>query len=143
MSPAPADSKPAWLAELDETLATEAPDDFSRMLAGLIRGYLLCADDDAAATFALQFDDLYGRVYEPCFNGYRGQKKGWTGFLHAFYSELFWTSKKIRYDDPNQDKVIQLLSELRKLLPRAVKVFVVSIRLPPLSCRGAATDCWA
>ncbi len=101
MSNAPDYSKPSWLTALDGTLATKAPDDeFNRILAGLIKEYLLCDDDGAAATFASRFDDLYGAVYEPRFDGYRGQKKGWAGFLHAFYSQLFWTSRQIRYNDP-------------------------------------------
>ncbi|KAK3897545.1 hypothetical protein C8A05DRAFT_19710 [Staphylotrichum tortipilum] len=123
----PDEPKLAWLTELDDTLATQAPEDeFSRILAGLIKEYLLCDDDGVAATFATRFDDLYAAVYEPRFNGYSGEKKGWTGFLHAFYAELFRVSGKIQYDDPQQGKVIQLLRALRKLPPRAVKLFVQS-----------------
>jgi hypothetical protein len=32
----------------------------------------------------------------------------------------------MRYDDPKQDKIIQLLVELRKLPPHVARIFVVS-----------------
>ncbi|KAK4236787.1 hypothetical protein C8A03DRAFT_35309, partial [Achaetomium macrosporum] len=114
--------KPAWLQYLDENLGIEpdsasspvsenldaTPPSICYVLSVKTKEYLLCEDDDAAARFARQFDDLYASVYEPEFNGSYGSQKGWTGYLNKLY----------------QDKIIQLLLELRKLPPHAVKVFV-------------------
>lgn len=131
-------SKPAWLKFVDEYLGLEEEgsqvrpinESFDSILASMVKEYLLCDDADAAAIFARRFDDLYGAVYEPRFNGYRKRKKGWTGFLITFYEMLLGVAVEVRYDDPKQDKVVQLLVELRKLPARVVKIFVVSASSP-------------
>jgi hypothetical protein len=134
-------AKPEWLKLLDEYLFLEESsqalpidESFDRILASMVKEYLLCDDVDAASTFAQRFDALYGAVYEPRFNGYNKTHKGWTGFLIAFYRMLLGAAAELRYDDPKQDKVVQLLVELRRLPSRAVKIFVVSATLPTLSC---------
>lgn len=125
-----AENRPAWLQLLDDNLArfseTNAEVDFDHHLARATKKYLLCDDADAAVKFARLFDDMYAAVYEPKFNGYNQTKKGWTGYLIGFYDNLLHTAVAMRYDDPLQDKVIQLLVELRKLPPHADKIFVVS-----------------
>ena len=124
-------AKPAWLEELDETLQSTSPAyEFPRAIAGLIKEYLHCDDENASATFAQRVDDLYDGIYLPKFDGYRHKKKGWTSFLIVFYDILFGVGLRIPYDDARQDKVIQLLCELRKLPARSVKIFVVSTRRP-------------
>jgi hypothetical protein len=126
-------AKPAWLEVLDDNLSRfsepNAEVDFDYILGGVIKEYLLCDDTDAPAVFARRFDTLYETVYEPKFNGYNQQKKGWTGYLITFYENLFEAATAIRYHDPLQDKVIQLLVELRKLPTHTVKIFVVSLPL--------------
>lgn len=125
--------KPKWLQLLDEGLDGVAGDDEAvsqdlvLILTSMVRELLLSDDSNAPATFARRFDDLYGTVYEPKFNGYRRTKKGWTGYLLIFYDILLGAATVARYDDPTQDKLIQLLVELGKLPPHAVKVFVVSV----------------
>ncbi len=134
--------KPAWVQFLEEELdgfrddlstdeeedfASGKEEDFAFILMTLIGEYMFCEDPDAPVTFARRFDDLYAAVYEPRFNGYNGTHKGWTGYLKAFYESLFSLAMEIRYDDPLQEKVIQLLVELRKLPTHRVKVFVVSL----------------
>jgi hypothetical protein len=120
---------PRRLQPLEETIeggSAEGPWGLDYILSSMIKEYLLSDRDDAAPTFARRFDDLYGDVYVPKFNGYSGQKKGWTGYLIAFYGTLFTSAVAMQYDDPKQDKIIQLLVELRKLPVHAVKIFVVS-----------------
>jgi hypothetical protein len=138
-------SKPGWLKYLDENYSplqegSPVPTDvgsrdlqFDCILAAMVKEYLLCDDTNAPATFAKRFDGLYGSVYEPRYNGYQ-KRKGWTGFLLAFYQVVFGIARILRYDDPKQDKIIQLLVELRKLPTRAVKIFVVSAARPTLFC---------
>ena len=130
-------AKPEWLKFLDDYLfpdegsqALPVDESFDRILASMVKEYLLCDDVDAASAFAQRFDALYGAVYEPRFNGYNKTHKGWTGFLIAFYRVLLGAAAELRYNDPKQDKVVQLLVELRKLPPRAVKIFVVNATLP-------------
>ncbi len=124
-------TKPLWLQRLDEA-QEEFPDPpppgvgFGFILDSMIRDYLLCDEQDAAATFARRFDDLYATVYEPRFNGYNRRHKGWTGYLLAFYESWFSLTETMRYDDPTQDKVVQLFVELGKLPPHRAKIFVVS-----------------
>ncbi|KAK3310890.1 uncharacterized protein B0T15DRAFT_54137 [Chaetomium strumarium] len=129
--------KPEWLRYLEDYLGIDPgsvpdlepevedaePEDIASVLASKIREYLLCRDDDAAARFARQLDDLYASVYEPKFGEFRG-RQGWTGYLNAFYEVLFGAAVEMPYHDPLQDKVIHLLLELRKLPPHSVKVFV-------------------
>ncbi len=100
----------------------------------------MCEDPDAAATSARRVDELYGTVFEPKFNGHVGTHKGWTGFLRTFYENLFYVAMEMRYDDPLQDKVIQLLVELRKLPTHHVRVFVVSQLALRARCRPATTE---
>ncbi len=123
-------AKPLWMQRLDERLE-RFPDsrplnvDFDYILFSTIRDYLFCNETDAAATFARRFDDLYATVYEPRFNGYNRKHKGWTGYLIAFYRNWFYLTQEMRYDDPAQDKVIQLFVELGKLPPHHAKIFIV------------------
>jgi len=120
-------ANPAWLEELDGTLKTSSPEnEFPRTIARLIKEYLDSDDEKAGATFAQRVDNLYDDVYLPKFDGYNGKKKGWTGFLIAFYEILFGVGVRLPYDDARQDKLIQLLCELRKLPARSAKIFVVS-----------------
>ncbi len=133
-------AKPLWMQRLDEELerfpdSTSPNVDFGYILDCMIRDYLFCDEPDAAATFARRFDDLYATVYEPRFNGYNRKHKGWTGYLLAFYEGWFYLTETMRYDDPMQDKVVQLFVELGKLPPHRVKIFVVSSRLLwPIPC---------
>jgi hypothetical protein len=120
---------PAWLQPLEETIdagSADGPWGLDYILSSMLKEYLLCDHDDAAPTFARRFDDLYGAVYVPRFNGYNGQQKGWTGYLIAFYETLFTSAVAMQYDDPKQDKVIQLLAELRKLPVHPARIYVVS-----------------
>jgi hypothetical protein len=121
--------RPGWLPVLNDLARRRGniEEDFESVIATLFRDYLLSDDDDndAPATFAQRFDNLYGEVYEPKFNGYNGKKKGWTGYLLVFYETVFSVALAMDYDEPKQIKVIQLLSELRKLPTHAVKIFVV------------------
>jgi hypothetical protein len=125
-------STPAWVQLLAQELEEWRPDpssgkeEFTYIVTSLIKEYLFCEDLDAAAKFAHRFDDLYATVYEPTFNGYNKTHKGWTGYLCAFYESLFPLAMAMRYDDPLQDKVIDLFVELRKLPTHRVKIFVVS-----------------
>ncbi|KAK4245011.1 hypothetical protein C7999DRAFT_34623 [Corynascus novoguineensis] len=122
--------KPGWRPLLDDKLRVYSDPDsehhFDCILASLIKEFLLWDDDGAATVFAQRFDDLYSTVYEPRFNGYRGRKKGWTGYLLVFYQTLCQTAVQIRYDDPKQERLVRLLVELGKLPSRSVKVFVQS-----------------
>lgn len=126
-------AKPLWAQVLDEQLE-RFPDsiplnlDFGHILNSMIRDYLFCDEFDAAATFARRFDDLYATVYEPRFNGYNGKHKGWTGYLIAFYESWFRLTKTMRYDDPTQNKVIQLFVELGKVPPHHARIFIVGLR---------------
>ncbi|KAL2173716.1 uncharacterized protein P884DRAFT_210941 [Thermothelomyces heterothallicus CBS 202.75] len=118
--------KPGWQPVLDDILRTcnpESDDHIEYLIASLIKEYLLSNDDGAAAVFARRFDELYGTVYKPKFDGYRRSKKGWTGYLTIFYELLFRTAVQIQYDDPKQEKVIELLVELGKLPSRPAKIF--------------------
>jgi hypothetical protein len=119
--------RPGWLPLLNDRARPRgnAEDDFESMIATIFRDYLLSDDDDAPAKFAQRFDDLYGEVYEPKFNGYNGKKRGWTGYLLVFYDTVLSVALAMDYDEPKQIKVIQLLSELRKLPTHTVKIFVV------------------
>ncbi|KAK4148435.1 hypothetical protein C8A00DRAFT_19732, partial [Chaetomidium leptoderma] len=125
-------AEPRWLQHLNENFGTsgdsnshaEETKSFEGIIAAMIKEYLPCDDLDAAETFARRFDDLYEAVYKPRFNGCNGTKKGWTGYLITFYQTLFSTAVEMQYDDPTQDKVIQLLTELRRLPPHTVKIFV-------------------
>lgn len=122
--------KPGWQPVLDDRLRTcsdpNSEHHLEFIIASLLKEYLLSDDDGTAAAFARRFDDLYYTVYEPKYNGYGGEKKGWTGYLIAFYDTVCETAVQVRYDDPKQDKLVGLLVELGKLPPRAVKIFVVS-----------------
>lgn len=127
-SPDPNDQlRPGWLPLLNDLARRRGKieENFLSVIGTLFREYLLSDDDDAPATFAQRFDGLYGEVYEPKFNGYNGEKRGWTGYLLVFYSMVFSLAVAMDYDDPKQIKIIQLLSELRKLPTHAVKIFVV------------------
>jgi hypothetical protein len=139
-------SKLRWLKYLDENYpphqeGSPVPTDvgnrdfqFECILAAMVKEYLLCDDTNAPATFAKRFDGLYDSVYEPRYNGYN-KRKGWTGFLLAFYHVVFGTARIVRYDDPKQDKIVQLVVELRKLPTRPAKIFVVSAASPTFFCR--------
>ncbi|KAL2147923.1 hypothetical protein VTI28DRAFT_3401 [Corynascus sepedonium] len=122
--------KPGWQPVLDDRLRTcsdpNSEHHLEFIIASLLKEYLLSDDDGTAAAFARRFDDLYYTVYEPKYNGYGGEKKGWTGYLIAFYDTVCETAVQVRYDDPKQDKLVGLLVELGKLPPRAVKIFVQS-----------------
>ncbi|KAL2147924.1 hypothetical protein VTI28DRAFT_3402 [Corynascus sepedonium] len=121
--------KPGWQPLLDDIIHVYSDPNSEHhikyIIVSLIKEYLLSNDDSAATTFARRFDDLYGTVYEPKYNGYRG-KKGWTGYLLIFYQTLCRTAVQIRYDDPKQERLVRLLVELGKLPSRSVKVFVQS-----------------
>jgi hypothetical protein len=129
--------KPAWLEALDERLrvyaphSASSPPDLEYVLSAKIKEYLLCEDDDAAARFARHFDNFDFSVYKPKVNR---QAKGWTGYLELFYEIIVDVAVEARYDDPVQDKIIQLLLELRKLPPRTVKLWVVSTDPNALEC---------
>ncbi|KAL2166563.1 hypothetical protein VTG60DRAFT_2510 [Thermothelomyces hinnuleus] len=123
------DIKPGWQPVLDDILRTCNPESdhhIEYLIASLIKEYLLSNDHGAAAVFARRFDEIYGTVYKPKFDGYRRSKKGWTGYLTIFYELLFRTAVQIQYDDPKQEKVIELLVELGKLPSRPAKIFVSS-----------------
>ncbi|KAK3290519.1 uncharacterized protein B0H64DRAFT_412709 [Chaetomium fimeti] len=113
-----------WLPVVDDLIRGGPEGDFESIVATILKEYLLSDDDDAPATFARRFDDLYSEVYEPRFNGFNGTKKGWTGYLEVFYETVFAVAVGMEYDDPKQVKVIQLFSELRKLPTHVVKIFV-------------------
>ena len=124
--------EPAWLSLLNETIGEsvlsldDRKEDLDYIIGAMVREYLVCEDDNARETFARRFDEFYDVVYVPKFNGYGKRKKGWTGYLEAFYDILLPVAMEIPYNDPKQNKVVQLFLELRKLPIRVVKVFIVS-----------------
>lgn len=135
---------PGLRPHLDAMLRILNEDDIVFKIAGMLKEYLLpepCGYDASsgptATEMALQFDNLYEDVYVPYFDGFRKTHKGWTGYLRLFYSELFTAAFVVPYDDPAQQKVVELLEALRHLPGRTAKVFLVRsffcvFFLPPL-----------
>ncbi|KAK4244101.1 hypothetical protein C7999DRAFT_44198 [Corynascus novoguineensis] len=105
--------RPGWLLVLDDMLRTCSDSNseyhLDYIIASLIKQYLLSDDDGVAYVFAQRFDDLYSTVYQPQFDGYRGEHKGWAGYFIAFYDTVCRTAVQIPYSDSKQDKMIQLL----------------------------------
>ncbi|KAK3327052.1 hypothetical protein B0T19DRAFT_151298 [Cercophora scortea] len=121
-SPKPDAEEPEWLKLLQEH-ADFDDQHITCIIETILIQYLLSSDADATTTTAGKYDALYGEVYEPKFNGYAGTKKGWSGYLSLFYGTLFRIVDLIPYDDPTQDKIVQLVVELKKLPPHACKIW--------------------
>ncbi|KAK0666411.1 hypothetical protein QBC41DRAFT_150436 [Cercophora samala] len=119
--------EPLWITIIKENKYLHDDSSYENTIAPhiaqLFQEYLLSDDESSTAATALKFDSMYEDLYLPNYNGRgNGRKKGWTGYLSYFYETVFVIAKHIPYNDPLQDKVIQLLLELKKLPSRATKI---------------------
>ncbi|KAK0739425.1 hypothetical protein B0T21DRAFT_346739 [Apiosordaria backusii] len=127
-APASQNPEPLWVMRIEkdffsEDNQTEYENTIVPAIVQLLMSYLLSEDENAAAATAHKFDSMYEDLYLLKYNGSGGRKKGWTGYLSFFYETVLHVSRYISYDDPLQDKIVQLLLELRKLPPHSAKIF--------------------
>ena len=95
-------------------------------LAKMLKDFLLSDGDSTATDTARLIDNFYGQVYlpsDPLMKFEDGQ--GIETFLVGFYELIFALARFIPYNSSDQDKVVQLMLELRKLPPKQLRIWEV------------------
>ncbi|KAI9772821.1 MAG: hypothetical protein M1840_008703 [Geoglossum simile] len=113
-----------WTGYLDgEMPATEA-DSVAHCLVQIIRDTSLSTDESRAAGAARRIDTYYRDEYlssDPLLKF--SDNKGMASFLNSLYELVFDVARLIPYRDAEQDNLIRVIVELRKLPPKAYKIW--------------------
>lgn len=126
----------SWNSYLTRVMAETKGDDLVwYRIAEMIRDTLLSTNESRAAEGAKRIDSYYRYEYftaDPLLKFLEGN--GTAPFLCHFYSMVLDVSSTIPAADPNQDALVQLLVELRKLPPTSCMIWNVRYS-PPVTGR--------
>lgn len=119
-----------WRGELAREIAEDAADGDASQVPSILLDLLTafpCDGPEAAREAARRIDADYRDVYLPSDPLLKGQDdKGMAPFLSYLYELVQSVATFIDWDDARQDALVQLVGELRKLPPRAVRIYDVS-----------------
>jgi hypothetical protein len=121
--------KEPWLVRFDTEIDEHGDRSCEFFFAEILKDFLLLPDGDAttlAANTAREIVEFREKDFLPSDPLMRFKDdQGWGGFLHAFYMTVFCLARLIPYHDScKQDKLVQLMLELRKLPPRKTNIWV-------------------
>ena len=126
MSEATSTDKEPWITVFDDEITEWGEGTFDHALGVTLKGYLLSDGDSAAADTARQIHIFYEQEHlhsDPLMKYEDDQGMG--AFLSGFYEIVFTLARVIPYNNSNQEKLVWLLLELRKLPPRQFKIWKV------------------
>lgn len=126
MSEAVNAGKKPWIAYLDKEASYWGEGMCESVLAIMLKDLLLSDSDSTAADTARLIDNYYEQEFLPSDPLMKFlDDKGIGGFLTTFYELVFNLARLIPYNNSNQEKLVQLILELRKLPPRQLKIWEV------------------
>ncbi|ROV90384.1 hypothetical protein VPNG_10017 [Cytospora leucostoma] len=119
-----------WRHELTREILEDADEVESHVPSILLHLLATYPGDDpeaareAAREAAFRIDGDYRDVYLPSDPLLQGQDdKGMAGFLDRLYDLMLRIARLVKYDDIRQHALIQCLGELRKLPPKAFRIW--------------------
>lgn len=118
--------KKPWITQFDKEIIECGEGTSEHFLAKMLKDFLLSDGDSTAADTARRIDDFYEQVYlpsDPLMKFEDGQGIG--AFLVGFYELIFALARFIPYNSSDQDKLVRLIQELRKLPPRQLRIWEV------------------
>ncbi|RYP65984.1 hypothetical protein DL771_008031 [Monosporascus sp. 5C6A] len=89
----------------------------------ILRDALLSIDEAAVKDAAHLIDSYYSDTYlslDPLVKFEQG--KGIAGFLKELWDAVFGLAELLSFDDPKQDKLVEVILELRKLPPKSFNI---------------------
>jgi len=120
-------SKLSWLLFLEEEINASEEGLVVRDMGTVLRSFLLSPSETTAADTARLINASYWEKLLPSDPLMRFKDdKGMGGFLNCLWELVFDIAKRISYNDPTQDYLIQFILELRKLPPKQFKIWDVS-----------------
>lgn len=123
-------SNEPWTAQFDKELNDWTAEGVENAFAVVLKDFLLSDGDPTAAETAHEIDDLYTQEYLPSDPLLKfSDDQGMEGFLGDFYQIFFTLARLIPYDNSKQDRLIQVILELRKLPPKQFKIWKVCYAL--------------
>ena len=126
MSEAASTDKEPWITVFDDEINDWGKGTFDLSLAVMLKDYLLLDSDSTAADTARHVHLFYEQEHllsDPLMKFEDDQGMG--AFLSGFYENVFTLARLIPYNSSNQEKLVRLLLELRKLPPRQFKIWEV------------------
>lgn len=120
--------KEPWITQLDKEIDILGEGSLDYDLAIILKQLFLSDGDSTAADIARKIDNYYDQQFRPSDPLMRFQDdQGMGSFLFAFWEVVYIAfTRVIPYNNNNQEKLVQLVLELRKLPPRQFKISGVS-----------------
>ncbi|RYP66230.1 hypothetical protein DL769_006074 [Monosporascus sp. CRB-8-3] len=116
-------TKEPWLAFIDNEFDIEG--DPTRVdLLTILRDALLSVDEAAAKDAAHRIDSYYSDTFfssDPLVKF--EEDKGMASFLNTLWDAVFDLAELLPFDDPKQDRLVEVILELRKLPPKSFKIW--------------------
>lgn len=120
-----ADKEP-WLMFLDQELAACEAENLDPGLFNILKDLLQVDSTITLAEGARLIDTYYWETFLPADPLAKFQEgKGMEAFLFHIHWAMADLAKHLHYDDSRQEMLMQVVSELRKLPPKTLKVFGV------------------
>lgn len=121
-----------WTTSFEKEISDWGEETSEYVLAHILKEFLLSDGDSTAAETASRIAGVYDEDYLPSDPLMKYEDdKGMGGFLSDFYDVIFTLARLLPYHSSNQDKVVRVMVELRKLPPRPFKIWEVSHVLLP------------
>lgn len=126
MAASTSDNKSSWLTWIGDEIAQCAKHDEDDHIPRILKDLLLDKIDPGQA--AQKLDDYYWNTYLPSDPLMKyTEDKGAPTYLTSVYEYICDTARQLPYNDCLQDKMVQVIVELRKLPPKPFKIWGVSV----------------
>ena len=119
MDAAPIAEGPQWVDQFLEEFPIEDCDPVDKTIAETLKHYLLSNGKITAAETARQIDRCFQHDW---LNGVPDHPED---FIQDFYDIVFCLAKVVPHNDPKQDRLIQVILELRKLPAKQFQIWEV------------------
>lgn len=117
-----------WLNYIDDEVAQEDDPIILEILSAL-KDLLTSESETVAEGVAHRIDRCYSDTSLSVNPSVKFQKdKGMGSFLNSLWDAVFDVAEVVPYDDPRQDRLINLILELRKFSPRPFNINGVSCK---------------
>ena len=119
--------KKPWLVWIEAKVRHYGEDTVEASLLEIVKKLLISDNEKAPTVAAHQIDEFYQKIFLPTDPLMRFEEdKGWTEFLNTLYTMIFDVVERVRWNDPKQDSLMNLITALRQLPPRPAKIYDVS-----------------
>lgn len=123
-----------WITQFDDEINDLDEGAWEIDIARVLKQFLL-SDGHSSTDTARRIDDSYEQQFLPSDPLMKFKDdQGMEGFLSCFYEVVFTLARLIPYHSSMQEKLIELILELRKLPPRPSKIWKVCLRLAIIHC---------